>query len=160
MNENKTINIVCGVVITDNEVLLIKRVKPPYTDYWSMVGGKLEFGEHIEEAAVREFYEETGIKTEFESVAGIASEIVHNKNEKKAHFLIFVCKLKSKNKNFTETEEGNLKWFDLNNLDKEKIVPSDILMIREFILKNKKLAVHKIKMVEDGENYSVEEFTA
>ncbi|MBI2129811.1 NUDIX hydrolase [Candidatus Woesearchaeota archaeon] len=158
--ENKTKTIVCGVLVIDNEVLLIKRVKPPYMGYWAMVGGKLEFGEHVEEAAVREFYEETGIKTEFESIAGIASEIVYSKNEKTGHFLIFVCRVKSGNKNFIETEEGNLKWFDLNNLDKEKIVPSDILMIQEFILKNKRVNVHKIKMVEDGDKYSVEEFTA
>lgn len=158
--KNKTKTIVCGVLVMDNKVLLIKRVKPPYKNHWAMVGGKLEFGEHIEECAVREFYEETGIKAEFDSIAGIASEIIYNKNEKTGHFLIFVCKVKSTNKKFTETEEGELKWINLNDLDKEKIVPSDVLMIREFILKNKKLSIHKIKMVEDGEEYSVEEFTS
>ena len=48
--------------------------------------------------------------------------------------------------------------FYINNLDNEKIIPSDILMIKEFILKDKKLDIHKIKMKQDGEEYFVEEF--
>ena len=46
-------------VFRDDEVLLIKRAKPPFL--WSLPGGRIEAGETPEQAAVRELLEETGI---------------------------------------------------------------------------------------------------
>ena len=44
------------------EVLLIRRGKPPMQGQWSLPGGKVEFGERIEAAALRELMEETGVE--------------------------------------------------------------------------------------------------
>lgn len=44
------------------EVLLIRRAKPPRQGEWSIPGGKQEWGETLKEAAVRELFEETGLK--------------------------------------------------------------------------------------------------
>ncbi|WP_417468804.1 NUDIX hydrolase [Maricaulis sp.] len=50
-----------GIVVwRGDEVLLIRRGKPPYTGEWSIPGGKVEFGETVREAALRELMEETG----------------------------------------------------------------------------------------------------
>ena len=155
---NKLLNIAIAAVVKDSKILMIKRVKPPYKDFWGMPGGKIDFGEHPEETALREIKEETNLDCEFEGFKGIASEIVHNNEEKVAHLLLYVCKLKPTHTKLIETKEGNLKWFDLNNLNESKIIPSDILMIKEFILKNKNTKIHKIKMIEDNEKYRVEEF--
>jgi 8-oxo-dGTP diphosphatase len=43
-----------------DEVLLIKRSKPPYQDHWSLPGGLVEVGEELRAAAKRELAEETG----------------------------------------------------------------------------------------------------
>ncbi|MEA1941298.1 MAG: NUDIX domain-containing protein [Pseudomonadota bacterium] len=48
------------VVFRGEEVLLIKRGKPPYEGEWSLPGGKIEYGETAAEAALRELAEETG----------------------------------------------------------------------------------------------------
>ena len=93
-NYNKLMNIAMSVVVKDSKVLLIKRTTPPYVGYWTVPEGKVEFGEHPEEAAVRELKEETNIDAEAEGIKGIASEVVHNKGDKVAHFLLYVCKLK------------------------------------------------------------------
>jgi len=148
------------VIIEDDKILLVKRNNKPFIGYWGMPGGKVEFAEHVEDAAVREFKEETNIDTEFKKLCGIASEIIYEKGEENAHVIIFVCKLNHLHKNIIESHEGKLRWFDINNLDNEKIIPSDILMIKEFVLKDKKLDIHKIKMKQDGEEYFVEEFGA
>ena len=55
-------------------------------------------------------------------------------------------------------KEGEVKWFDLESLEGLKIVPSDLLMLKEFIFKESSAKLHKIKMIEDGDNYHVEEF--
>lgn len=50
-----------GVVcIRDDNVLLIRRGRPPRQGHWSIPGGKLEFGETLHDAALRELHEETG----------------------------------------------------------------------------------------------------
>jgi 8-oxo-dGTP diphosphatase len=46
----------------DAEVLLIKRGKPPSLGKWSFPGGRHELGETLQQCAVREALEETGLK--------------------------------------------------------------------------------------------------
>lgn len=159
MGYNKLLNIAVSAVVKDNNILLIKRVKPPYAGYWAIPGGKVEFGEHPEEAAVREIKEETNIDCNFEELRGIASEIVHNpEGEKIAQFMLYVCKLRLLHSNIQMQKEGEVKWFNLNDLEKEKVVPSDLLMINEFLLKENKIDLYKIKMIEDNGEYNVEYF--
>ncbi len=64
----KPILIVNCVIIDDNKILLIKRVKEHYVGYWGMPGGRIEFAEHVEKAAVREFKEETGFVVDGEMI--------------------------------------------------------------------------------------------
>ncbi len=44
-----------------SEVLLIKRLHPPFQDHWALPGGFVDMDETLEEAATRELEEETGI---------------------------------------------------------------------------------------------------
>src|SRR5690349_14813106 len=44
------------------EVVLIRRGRPPGQGLWNMPGGKLELGETVRDAAVREAREETGLE--------------------------------------------------------------------------------------------------
>lgn len=49
-------------VFRDGRVLLAERVKPPAPDCFSLPGGLVESGETLEEAALRELGEETGVR--------------------------------------------------------------------------------------------------
>ncbi len=53
-----------GVVFRESEVLLVRRANPPDAGRWGFPGGKINKGESIREAAVREIAEETGVRTE------------------------------------------------------------------------------------------------
>lgn len=51
-----------GVVcLRGDEVLLIRRGKPPRRGEWSLPGGRIEPGERAVDAALRELHEETGV---------------------------------------------------------------------------------------------------
>lgn len=52
-----------GVVcLKGDEVLLIRRGKPPRVGEWSLPGGRIESGETVQAAALRELKEETGVE--------------------------------------------------------------------------------------------------
>jgi 8-oxo-dGTP diphosphatase len=54
-----------GVVcLRGQEVLLIRRGKPPRLGEWSIPGGRMEWGETVAAAALRELAEETGVEAE------------------------------------------------------------------------------------------------
>ena len=53
-----------AAVIRDGHVLLVRRANPPDAGKWGFPGGKIEEGETILDAALRELLEETGVKAE------------------------------------------------------------------------------------------------
>jgi len=154
--ETGVLSVVIAAIVKGNKICFIKRNKRPYKDYWGMVGGKMVIGESIQETAVREAKEETGLDVEFDSIKTVLQEHVKENNQIKHSFLLFLVKLKALNEETQNTEEGEVKWFDLNNLKSEKIIPSDSWMIEKFF--NKSIDIPAMVMEEkDGEIISFEE---
>ncbi|MCH8983258.1 MAG: NUDIX hydrolase [Acidobacteria bacterium] len=48
-------------IVRDGKILLIKRRNEPGKGLWAVPGGKVEYGETLRDAAVREVKEETGL---------------------------------------------------------------------------------------------------
>ena len=51
-----------AVILVEDKVLLVRRAAPPGRGKWSIPGGLIEVGESLGDAAIRELYEETGIR--------------------------------------------------------------------------------------------------
>lgn len=57
-----------SAVIKDGAVLLVRRANAPDAGLWGFPGGKIDFGETIEAATVRELFEETSVIAEVVTV--------------------------------------------------------------------------------------------
>ena len=64
-----------SVVERGGQVLMIKRDTPVGRGLWSMPGGFIDRGELVEEGAVREVSEETGLQVEIQGLIGVFSEV-------------------------------------------------------------------------------------
>lgn len=62
------------IIVEDNKIVLIKRLNNPYKDHWAIPGGFVEYGEKVEDAAVREAKEETGLDIELIKLVGVYSD--------------------------------------------------------------------------------------
>lgn len=68
-----------GVVVwRDDEVLLIRRAKPPRQGQWSLPGGAQKLGETVRQAAIREVREETGLEVALTRLLDAVDSISHD----------------------------------------------------------------------------------
>jgi len=63
-----------GILELEGRVVLIRRKNPPFQGSLALPGGFVELGETLEEAVVREFEEETGIKSKVLRLVGVYSD--------------------------------------------------------------------------------------
>ncbi|WP_370227000.1 NUDIX hydrolase [Pararhodobacter marinus] len=52
---------VLAIVIRGDDILLVRRANPPDVGLWGFPGGKIDPGETLQTAALRELHEETGV---------------------------------------------------------------------------------------------------
>ncbi len=117
-------------------MLLIKREKPPFAGLWGMPGGKMRYGEHLDDAVMREVIEETGLRTSFWGLRGVVTEKLYAGNRLSMYYLLFVCEMFSNSVQFRRSAEGALRWFRLEELARQwdKVIPSDRLMLEKLVL--------------------------
>ena len=64
----------------EEEVLLIKRGKPPRQGHWSLPGGRQRLGETVRETALREVREETGCSVEVVALLDVVDSITRDRD--------------------------------------------------------------------------------
>lgn len=119
----------CGILINDGRVLMIRNDIDPF--YYS-VGGCVEHGESLEEAAVREVWEETGWKFEIERLVFIHENFFRGKagtiEDLNCHEVAFYylmkwvddCVITSNSKSMGGLPE-RLEWLEISKLNNQKM---------------------------------------
>ena len=110
-----------GILIKEQQVLLIKRNQPPAQGLWSIPGGKLEAGENLVEACRREFYEETNLVIEVEHIVAVVERRLEG-----FHYVIidFCVQLVNKRQCFpvAQSDVAEAKWISLADLGQYDLV--------------------------------------
>ena len=72
-----------AIVVVDDRILLIRRGRGAAAGSWSVPGGRIEHGELVAEAVVRELVEETGLEGVCGALVGVAERL-----DDDGHFVI------------------------------------------------------------------------
>ena len=81
--------IAVGVLLLDQDrVLLIKRGRPPQAGRWTVPGGKVELGESLAQAGLRELSEETGLRCELGPIVEVLERVVRSGEAIDFHYVI------------------------------------------------------------------------
>lgn len=148
-------------VINGNKILLKKATRGISKDKWNAPGGKIGESETAEQNAVREVFEETGLKIKNLFYHGEIKFFLDGKNELSIHGFLFSAKDFSGEPK--STEEGEVKWFDVKEIPYDKMWPDDIywlpLMVQGkkfdadfyFADGNKEIIKHEIRMKQDDD---------
>lgn len=133
------------IVIKDGKVLLLQK---PRRGWFVAPGGKMESGESIYEAAIREFQEETNLKPQNVHLKGIYTMIIKDDERMIDEWMLYTfVATEVEGTHFEETREGKLSWYDIEQLHELPMAEGD----RTNLL----FAVH-----EKGMQYGTFEYTA
>jgi 8-oxo-dGTP diphosphatase len=112
------VGVSCLIHLNDG-LVLIKRSKPPYQGLWSFPGGRVEFGETLQEAAKREVLEETGL-----SVSIISQIKTIDIIEPDFHYVLHVFEAQAENGILkAESDACNAAVFQVSDLKQEAVTP-------------------------------------
>lgn len=102
------------LVVQNGQVLLLKK---PRRDWYVAPGGKMESGESIYEAAIREFTEETGAKPRGTHLKGIYTMMIQEEDQVVDEWMLFTFLATGiSGTPFEETREGLLEWHPIESL--------------------------------------------
>ena len=102
-----------AVAVFDESILMVRRGRGPAQGTWSVPGGRVEAGESLAEAVVRELAEETGLAGVCESLVGWTERI-----EADHHFVIldFLVTVLSDAEPVAGDDAAEARWIALSEV--------------------------------------------
>ena len=117
----KPTDVVAAIIKKDNLYLVVKRNRDKYMGLkWEFPGGKVDSGETLQEALVREIYEELNIDI---NIHEKLAEKRYKDNEINIILHYFLCTIKNGVINLNEHEA--MEWADKENFNQYDFVKGD-----------------------------------
>jgi 8-oxo-dGTP diphosphatase len=142
----------------DAKTLMIHRVKKAkdmHEGKWNGLGGKLDPGESPEECAVREIFEEAGLRVRNLQLKGFLTFPLFANDE---DWYVFVYVVKDFEGELIDSPEGDLRWVDDAELTSLNLWEGDLIFLPwverpgifsgKFVYKDGKLVSHDVVFYE------------
>lgn len=124
---------VCTAVWRHDRILLVRRGAKPGRGKWAMPGGLVEFGETLQQAAVREVHEETGL-----SLSSVLFNRLHeiirsgSNNRIERHFVLAMFVACSQQGEAVAGDDAeSLGWYTLDELPDLDLIDSTDVFVQE-----------------------------
>lgn len=117
---------VISVVVKGESVLLVQRSQSPDKGRWGFPGGKIEPGETVPEAAVRELREETGLNAAAERVLTAIDVFDHDAEAAlKRHFVLIAVLCREPSGTLAAASDAlDARWFRLDEIENPALATS------------------------------------
>ena len=108
-----------AIAVHDGRLLLVRRGKGPAAGEWSIPGGRVEWGETLAEAVVRELGEETGVEAVCDRLVGWVERIGGD-----FHFVIldFVVTVLEPGRAQAGSDAAEVEWVPLDEVPHRRLV--------------------------------------
>lgn len=113
-----------SVVVRDGDrILLVKRAGEPGRGLWGVPGGLVNLGEKVEDAALREAREETGLKIRIDGIFDVVDYIIRDSKKRVQYHYVIIDfwahpisgRLKA------SSDSLDARWVDIKNLGKYRM---------------------------------------
>ncbi|QAV25831.1 8-oxo-dGTP diphosphatase [Anoxybacillus flavithermus] len=120
------------VLVKDGRILLLKK---PRRGWWVAPGGKMEQGESIREACIREYREETGLYIKNPQLKGVFTFVMKRGEEVVSEWMMFTFFAEHfEGENVLQCEEGELAWHPIEHISTLPMAPGDYHII-DYVIK-------------------------
>jgi 8-oxo-dGTP diphosphatase len=123
-----------AVAIHDDRILLIRRGRGPAAGTWSVPGGRVQPGETLHEAVVRETVEETGLRAVVDRFLGWVERIDDALQEDAGHFVILdflVTVLEPDRPPGAGDDAAEALWLPVDDLGSQVLAPGLLDFLEE-----------------------------
>jgi ADP-ribose pyrophosphatase YjhB (NUDIX family) len=122
-----------AIILKRNRVLLVERAKSPLKGYWSLPGGVLEIGEHLQDGIRREVLEETGLEVEPLRVVTVFERIMRDqKGKPEYHYVLidYLCRVTGGALQAAD-DVSRVAWVPRKSLDQYRITEGTLGVIEK-----------------------------
>ncbi len=129
---------VANCILQDGDRILM--LQKPKRGWWVVPGGKIEPMESVQEAAIREFQEETHLKVDNLSLKGVFTIIIKDQDKLLDEWMLFTFYATDYSGKLTSNcREGLLEWKQLHDVLKLPKAKGDNIYLKHILLTNELL---------------------